>query len=222
MNSVATVACCISPQLSVCLYPSTPICLQIHYTVLVTGFDRACKTMFHAPDALHFVFASTTICLCQSFHADLSVSTMRYLLLVPNVPVEHISYLLLSQHILKIAAAGSSTPAHCFAFTMERLFSPCTRYHDSQDRLGDCNYQLKLDVSTEELLSAERAFTYADVYAMLGNEDTVAWLTPTQLSFAQMEECLLPSPICTTIITDCDSMSTAKRFLPWLAPQRRL
>jgi hypothetical protein len=38
--------------------------------------------------------------------------------------------------------------------------------------------ELNLDVSTEELLSAEKAFTYADLYATLGNEDTVAWLTP--------------------------------------------
>jgi hypothetical protein len=35
-----------------------------------------------------------------------------------------------------------------------------------------------MDVSTEELLSAERAFTYADLYAMLGNGETIAWLTP--------------------------------------------
>jgi hypothetical protein len=65
---------------------------------------------------------------------------------------------------------------------MERLFSPCTRLHDlleSQGRRRPGGLQeLNLDVSTEELLSAERAFTYADVYAMLGNEDTVAWLTP--------------------------------------------
>jgi hypothetical protein len=38
--------------------------------------------------------------------------------------------------------------------------------------------ELNLDVSTEELLSTERALTYADLYAMLGNEYTVAWLTP--------------------------------------------
>jgi hypothetical protein len=39
--------------------------------------------------------------------------------------------------------------------------------------------ELNLDVSTEELLSgAERAFAYADLYAMLGNGDTVVWLTP--------------------------------------------
>jgi hypothetical protein len=35
-----------------------------------------------------------------------------------------------------------------------------------------------MDVSTEELLSAERAFTYADLCTMLENEDTIAWLTP--------------------------------------------
>jgi hypothetical protein len=38
--------------------------------------------------------------------------------------------------------------------------------------------EVNLDVSTEELLSAERAFTYADLYAMLGKRDTIAWLTP--------------------------------------------
>jgi hypothetical protein len=66
---------------------------------------------------------------------------------------------------------------------MERLFSPCTRHRDilaTQGRLGPPEWlqELNLDVSTEELLSAERAFTYADLYAMLGNADTVAWLTP--------------------------------------------
>jgi hypothetical protein len=38
--------------------------------------------------------------------------------------------------------------------------------------------ELNLDVSTEELLSSERAYTYADLYAMLGNENAVLWLTP--------------------------------------------
>jgi hypothetical protein len=70
---------------------------------------------------------------------------------------------------------------------MDRLFSPCTRLHamlESQDRLerfrGDpaLLQELSMDVSTEELLNAERAFTYADLYAMLGNENAVAWLTP--------------------------------------------
>jgi hypothetical protein len=81
--------------------------------------------------------------------------------------------------------------------TMDRLFSPCTRLHDllhdmidpyqndfTEDQchitINALNYmeELNLNVSTEEFLSAERAFTYADLYAMLGNEDTVAWLTP--------------------------------------------
>jgi hypothetical protein len=50
---------------------------------------------------------------------------------------------------------------------------------ENQGLRGDYPAQdLNLDVSTEELRSDERAFTYADLYAMLGNEDTVAWLTP--------------------------------------------
>jgi hypothetical protein len=63
---------------------------------------------------------------------------------------------------------------------MERLFSPCTRLLATQGRRGpppEWLQELNLDISTE-LLSAERAFTYADLYAMVGNEDTVAWLTP--------------------------------------------
>jgi hypothetical protein len=75
---------------------------------------------------------------------------------------------------------------------MERLFSPCTRLHDLiveneddyleygelPDHIDENVKELNLDVSTEEFLSAERAFTYADLYAMLGNGETVAWLTP--------------------------------------------
>jgi hypothetical protein len=69
---------------------------------------------------------------------------------------------------------------------MERLFSPCTRLHDRLERLGHLErltgqlfQELNLDVSTEELLSVERAFTYADLYAaVLGNEFKVAWFTP--------------------------------------------
>jgi hypothetical protein len=66
---------------------------------------------------------------------------------------------------------------------MERLFSPCTRLHDILESQGHLQplenaNELNLDVSTEELLDAERAFTYADLYAMLGNRDVVAWLTP--------------------------------------------
>jgi hypothetical protein len=78
---------------------------------------------------------------------------------------------------------------------MEHLFSPCTRYRDRRGRreafgakalsIGrwfrgrrDFLQELNLDVSTEELLSAERAFTYADLYAMVENKYMVAWLTP--------------------------------------------
>jgi hypothetical protein len=73
---------------------------------------------------------------------------------------------------------------------MERLFSPCTRLHDALEResQGSLEYlegldpeplqELNLDLSTEELLSAERAFTFADLCAMLGNGDTLAWLSP--------------------------------------------
>jgi hypothetical protein len=66
---------------------------------------------------------------------------------------------------------------------MERLFSPCTRLHDileSRGRLGrpEGMQELNLDVSPEELLNPERALTYPDLYAMLGNGDTIAWLNP--------------------------------------------
>jgi hypothetical protein len=69
---------------------------------------------------------------------------------------------------------------------MERLFSPCNRLHDLLEIQGrplqiDCRpylfRELNLDVSTEELFSAEKAFTYADLDAVLGNKYTVAWLT---------------------------------------------
>jgi hypothetical protein len=75
---------------------------------------------------------------------------------------------------------------------MEHLFSPCTRLIDlfeNEDLLGDIDgygfmeefedvRELNLDLSTEELLSAERGFTYADLYAMLESGEKVAWLTP--------------------------------------------
>jgi hypothetical protein len=71
---------------------------------------------------------------------------------------------------------------------MERLFSPCTRLHDILESQGDLEefrglhperlQELNLDVSTEELLSAEKAFTYVDLYATIGSGETVAWLTP--------------------------------------------
>jgi hypothetical protein len=128
----------------ICLYPFTST-LTCQYTswVLVTGSERACKTVFYDPR---------------------------------------------SQHNLKIAAESSSGTLFCSALTMEHLFLPCTRLHDimeSQGRLEEFRayhpeglQELNLNVSTEELLSAERLFTYADVYATIGNEDAVAWLTP--------------------------------------------
>jgi hypothetical protein len=64
---------------------------------------------------------------------------------------------------------------------MEHLFSPCTRYRNllqSRGCLGshEWSQERNLDVSTEEFL--ERAFTYAELYGMLGKENTLAWLTP--------------------------------------------
>jgi hypothetical protein len=70
---------------------------------------------------------------------------------------------------------------------MDRLFSPCNRFYDmleSQGRLESFRgppedlQELNLDMSTERLLSAERAFSYTDLYAMLGNGNMVAWMTP--------------------------------------------
>jgi hypothetical protein len=76
---------------------------------------------------------------------------------------------------------------------MDRLFSPCTRYRgivlsrcdrdmlrhrDVFGRHPELLQELNLDVSIQELLSAERALTYADVYAILGNQNAVVWLTP--------------------------------------------
>jgi hypothetical protein len=66
---------------------------------------------------------------------------------------------------------------------MECPFSSCTRYRDraeSQFGRGPLEWlkELNLDVSTEALFNAERAFTYADLYAMLDSDDTIVWMTP--------------------------------------------
>jgi hypothetical protein len=71
---------------------------------------------------------------------------------------------------------------------MERLFSQCNRFCDlleSQGRLQalrgyhpELFLELNLDVSTEELFSSERTFTYADMYATLRNRNTILWLAP--------------------------------------------
>jgi hypothetical protein len=85
-------------------------------------------------------------------------------------------------------SAPFSTITYHILFTMEHLFSPCARLYDILESRGRLErfrrrhpeplQELNLNVSTEELLSAERAFTYADLHAMLENEATIAWLTP--------------------------------------------
>jgi hypothetical protein len=76
---------------------------------------------------------------------------------------------------------------------MERLFSPCTRDRDrSESRSRRINppaelQEQNLDVSTDDFLTAERAFTYADLYTMLRNDDTVAWLTPHAFVMREQE-----------------------------------
>jgi hypothetical protein len=96
---------------------------------------------------------------------------------------------------------------------MERLFSPCTRLHDLLEGqfLGASEglQELNLDVSTDDLLSAERAFTYADLYGELENEDTVAWLTP-HAAVARAGIRVLYSWE--------HSVPTVNISLPWLAP----
>jgi hypothetical protein len=74
---------------------------------------------------------------------------------------------------------------------MERLFSPCNRMREIIDNRGlrrlmkfvsgysePTLQELSLDVSTDEFLSTESGFTYADLYAMLESTATVLWLTP--------------------------------------------
>jgi hypothetical protein len=132
------------------LYPS-------YHAVLVADSDceRACKIIFHVPRSgcsLHFVLAS--------YSKDRSSRQLHY----------------------------DTTGSYAHTITMERLFSPCTRLRDireSQDPpipqlegRTELLQELNLDVSTEEFLSAERAFTYADLYAMFGSGEAIAWLTP--------------------------------------------
>jgi hypothetical protein len=70
---------------------------------------------------------------------------------------------------------------------MDGLFSPCTRLPATPYTRPHVLREIKLDVSAEELLSAERAFTYADLYAVLGSED-IAWLTPHAVVARQWEK----------------------------------
>jgi hypothetical protein len=50
--------------------------------------------------------------------------------------------------------------------------------------------EVNLDVSTEELLNAERAFTYADVYAMCAKRNAVVWITPHAALVRGVRRCL--------------------------------
>jgi hypothetical protein len=109
---------------------------------------------------------------------------------------------------------------------MEHLFSPCTRLYDlldSHDLLDNFHVdprelmqEQSLDVSTEDFLSAKRAFTYADLYALLGNESTVLWLTPhasvmpTNSRWVRYWGELGDQ-------TDSFSTPTVKTWSPWLA-----
>jgi hypothetical protein len=77
---------------------------------------------------------------------------------------------------------------------MERLFSPCARYQDvlqfqaSREMYRNSHFrELKLDASTEVLLSTERGFTYADLYTMLSNRKTIVWLTTHGAVFSGYE-----------------------------------
>jgi hypothetical protein len=132
----------------------------------VTGSERfrACLRN-HVPRSTLRMFNSFRFCFSLAFESFLKEASHR-------------------RHNLKIAVAAGSfvTILQGFALAMEHLFSPCTRYRDlmeSQDRVPpEWLRELNLDVSTDEFLSADRGFTYADLYAMLGNGDTIAWLTP--------------------------------------------
>jgi hypothetical protein len=120
-------------------------------------------------EALQLLQQSTTICryrstlilICQ--YPSCGACYWFQTCLQNRVPPSH------KQHILKITAAGSSVTAHSFALTMERLFSPCTRFHDMLESQGHRGRPEGFH---------EWAFTYSDLYATTGNEDTVRWLTP--------------------------------------------
>jgi hypothetical protein len=173
--------------------------IRLKMSILLVTFCQ-----HHTINETQLLQQSTTICLYRSIHADLSVFIISYHAVLVTGPPKScstlrtynnhfLSFLLLSrsciiQKIEAAAAAGSSvTKTYCFALTMERLFSPCTRYREmveSQGDLGEFNgsfellQELNLNVSTEEFLSAERAFTYVDLYAMLRNGYSILWLTP--------------------------------------------
>jgi hypothetical protein len=112
-------------------------------------------------------------------HASLSILIIsRDTWYRPNVPAKPCSTLrmynanFISFSLLSLLNLEGSVKA-LFYIVMERLFSPCTRYryvygddlrrHDPRPALLQ---ELRLDVPTDELLGAERGFTYADLYYM--------------------------------------------------------
>jgi hypothetical protein len=134
---------------------------------------------------------STTICLYPSTLIRLYPS--YHTILAGTVPDVHCSLFCVSLALASFWKEASHkqhrlhySKYRITSLTMERLFSPCTRYRDiaeAQGLLRDHDFEglqeLILNVSTPELLSAkrERAFTYADMYAMIENGHRIAWLT---------------------------------------------
>jgi hypothetical protein len=144
--------------------------------------------------------------LSVSIHAGLyvpilSCDTCYWFRLVPNVPAKSrstlqaprskphapnksIKFVFASLSLLHHRIIVSNSKDHiCSELTMERLFSPCTRYRDLRESQGvvpppEWLRELDLNVSTDDFLSAERGFTYADLYTMLRNGDPMTWLTP--------------------------------------------
>jgi hypothetical protein len=138
----------------ICLYPSYP-------AVLVPG------PVPRSGYSLRFVFAS----LPSLLNLKASHNRSEYFHTRSTAQAHHLRYGAL----------------FCTSITMECLFSSCNRLRDLFESQGlheefmhdiERWRELNLNASTEELLSAERAFTYADLYAVLGNGETVAWLTP--------------------------------------------
>jgi hypothetical protein len=75
---------------------------------------------------------------------------------------------------------------------------------------------MSLDVSTEELLSAEKAFTYLDLHAVLNSEDqnTIAWLTPHAAVMRESVVCYwiqLDTPCCFSFSVDGKDMIALAR-----------
>jgi hypothetical protein len=162
-------------------------------TITVTKHDPSLGT------AQHKIVARLNLSISIHAHADMSISVVSYgtkraYSIRFHAPYVHCSlpsvWLNLEAYIqinTVVAASfqdrsssSSSSQLRCsdFPLAMERLFSPCTRLRDRFENPPEGLQELNLDVSTAEFFGAERAFTYADLYAVLGNGKTAAWLTP--------------------------------------------